>query len=108
MGAYVSRLHGEGHRPPSRVLPEGARLVDLTYDFDEKTLYWPTAPSGFELKQLSHCMTAAGFFYASNTLCSAAHGGTHLDAPIHFAEGKMTTECPRWGRNAARQIAKTH
>jgi kynurenine formamidase len=76
----------------TRLLPEGARLVDLTYDFDEKTIYWPTSPSGFELKQLSHGMTAGGFFYASNTLCTPEHGGTHLDAPIHFAEGKMTAE----------------
>lgn len=34
----------------------------------------------------------AGFFYASNSLCTAEHGGTHLDAPIHFAEGRKTTE----------------
>ncbi|MCY1075303.1 cyclase family protein [Archangium lansingense] len=77
---------------PSSRLPEGARLVDLTYSFDENTPYWPTSPSGFELKQLSHGMTEAGFFYASNTLCAPEHGGTHLDAPIHFAEGKMSAE----------------
>jgi kynurenine formamidase len=73
-------------------LPEGARLVDLTYPFDEKTVYWPTSPSNFELKTLSHGMTEAGFFYASNTLCTPEHGGTHLDAPIHFAQGRMTAE----------------
>ncbi len=78
--------------PSTRLLPEGARLVDLTYSFDENTPYWPTSPSGFELKELSHGKTAAGFFYASNTLCAPEHGGTHLDAPIHFAEGKMTAE----------------
>ncbi|MFE8600056.1 cyclase family protein [Archangium violaceum] len=83
---------GRATHPSSGLLPEGARLVDLTYDFDEKTLYWPTSPSGFELKQLSHGMTAGGYFYASNTLCAPEHGGTHLDAPIHFAEGKMTAE----------------
>ena len=78
--------------PSSRLLPEGARLVDLTYSFDENTPYWPTSPSGFELKQLSHGMTPGGYFYASNTLCAPEHGGTHLDAPIHFAEGKMSAE----------------
>ncbi len=83
---------GRATVPASRLLPEGARLVDLTYDFDEKTLYWPTSPSGFELKPLSHGMTAAGFFYATHTLCAPEHGGTHLDAPFHFAEGKMTAE----------------
>jgi kynurenine formamidase len=83
---------GRSTLPSSRVLPEGARLLDLTHSFDEQTIYWPNSPSGFELKTLSHGVTAAGFFYASNTLCTPEHGGTHLDAPIHFAEGKMTAE----------------
>src|SRR5262249_34185305 len=26
------------------------------------------------------------YFYASNKLCTAEHGGTHMDAPLHFAE----------------------
>ena len=30
-----------------------AKVVDLTHAFDSHTLYWPTSPSGFELKQLS-------------------------------------------------------
>ncbi|HYO69757.1 MAG TPA: hypothetical protein VEU33_27145 [Archangium sp.] len=30
---------GRATLPSARLLPEGARLVDLTYDFDEKTLY---------------------------------------------------------------------
>jgi kynurenine formamidase len=73
-------------------LPEGARLVDLTHSFDERTLYWPTSPSGFVLESLHHGKTPGGFFYAANKLTAPEHGGTHLDAPIHFAEGKATTE----------------
>ena len=69
-----------------------AELIDLTWPFDERTLYWPSSPSGFELKQISHGRTAGGFFYASNSFCAPEHGGTHLDAPIHFAEGKRTTD----------------
>ena len=68
------------------------RLVDLTYPFDEETIYWPTAPSGFELERLSYGPTAAGFFYAANRFCAPEHGGTHLDAPIHFAEGRQTVD----------------
>lgn len=73
-------------------LPEGARLVDLTYPFDDRTIYWPTAAAGFVLKQVHHGPAAAGFFYASNDFCAPEHGGTHLDAPIHFAEGRSTAD----------------
>lgn len=69
-----------------------ARVVDLTHSFDDKTLYWPTSPSAFELRQLSHEVTPGGWFYASNTLCTPEHGGTHLDAPIHFAENRWTSD----------------
>jgi kynurenine formamidase len=70
----------------------GQRLVDLSHSFDQRTLYWPTSPSGFELTQLSHGATAGGYFYASNSFCSPEHGGTHLDAPIHFAADGATAE----------------
>jgi kynurenine formamidase len=69
-----------------------ARLVDLTHPFDATTLYWPTSPSAFELKSLASGRTEAGYFYAANAFCAPEHGGTHLDAPIHFAEGGWTTE----------------
>jgi kynurenine formamidase len=63
------------------------RIVDLTHPFDEQTIYWPTSPSKFELKPLSFGKTAGGYFYSSFVLCTPEHGGTHLDAPLHFAEG---------------------
>jgi kynurenine formamidase len=69
-----------------------AELVDLTWAFDERTLYWPTSPSAFEIKQLAYGQTPGGWFYASNAVCTPEHGGTHLDAPIHFAEGKRTAD----------------
>jgi len=72
-------------RPPIDL--KGARLIDLTHPFDEKTIYWPTAPSNFQLNRLSFGKTEAGFFYAANSFCAPEHGGTHIDAPIHFAEG---------------------
>jgi kynurenine formamidase len=69
-----------------------ARLVDLSHAFDDKTLYWPNSPSRFELKRLAYGQTPGGYFYASYSLCTPEHGGTHLDAPIHFAEGRWTAE----------------
>ncbi|MDC0682817.1 cyclase family protein [Sorangium atrum] len=73
-------------------LPEGARLVDLTYPFDDKTIYWPTATTGFAHETVHHGKTEGGYFYSAYTLCAPEHGGTHLDAPIHFAEGKTTAD----------------
>jgi kynurenine formamidase len=67
-------------------------LVDLTYAYGDDTLYWPTSPTRFELEQLSYGMTEGGFFYAANQLCTPEHGGTHLDAPIHFAAERWTTD----------------
>ena len=75
--------------PPA---PAWGGLVDLTHPFDARTVYWPTATSGFALERLAHGPTAAGFFYAANAFCAPEHGGTHLDAPIHFAEGRRTAD----------------
>jgi kynurenine formamidase len=36
--------------------------------------------------------TPAGYFYAANTFCTPEHGGTHLDAPIHFFEKGLTAD----------------
>ncbi len=68
------------------------RLVDLTHPFNKDTIYWPISPSQFELKPLAYGPTERGYFYAANTFCAPEHGGTHLDAPIHFAEGRQTLE----------------
>jgi kynurenine formamidase len=65
--------------------------VDLTYSFDSTTIYWPTAQP-FRLQVVSAQRTAAGYYYAANNLAAAEHGGTHLDAPVHFAEGRHATD----------------
>jgi len=63
----------------------GYTLVDLTHPYNQDTIYWPTSPSRFELKQLAFGETPGGWFYSANTLCTPEHGGTHFDAPIHFS-----------------------
>jgi kynurenine formamidase len=83
--AAFAPAHGQGLDLAS------AKIVDLSHVFDSKTIYWPTSPSGFELKQLHKGLTERGFFYFANTFCSPEHGGTHLDAPMHFAEGRWTS-----------------
>lgn len=67
------------------------KLVDLTYAFGPDTIYWPTAES-FTLERVAYGPTPQGYWYAANNLRMAEHGGTHMDAPIHFAEGKRTSD----------------
>jgi kynurenine formamidase len=75
--------------PPDGVGP--GTWVDLSHDFSEETIYWPTAKP-FSLEVVSAQRTPAGFYYASNDYAASEHGGTHLDSPIHFAEGRNTTD----------------
>ena len=65
--------------------------VDLSHDFSSETIYWPTAKP-FSLEVVSAQTTPAGFYYAANDFAASEHGGTHLDAPIHFAEGRHTAD----------------
>jgi kynurenine formamidase len=66
-------------------------LVDLSHPFNEQTIYWPTARR-FKLTKVAEGETEGGWFYAANDFEAAEHGGTHLDAPIHFARGADTTD----------------
>ncbi len=71
------------------------RLVELTHPYNAETIYWPTSPSRFELTKLAFGDTKGGWFYSANTLSTPEHGGTHLDAPIHFsANGNAVHEIP--------------
>lgn len=67
-----------------------SKVVDLSHPYDARTIYWPTEPTGFQLKQEHKGLTKGGFFYYSNAFCSPEHGGTHIDAPMHFAESHWT------------------
>jgi kynurenine formamidase len=69
----------------------GRKVVDLTYAFNEKTIYWPTAKS-FTHEKTSWGKVEAGYWYSSANFSASEHGGTHLDAPIHFGEGKWTSD----------------
>ncbi len=75
---------------PGLALPEGT-VIDLSHAFDENTVYWPTA-EGFELTVDFEGFTDKGYYYTANTFCTAEHGGTHIDAPIHFAEGQKSVD----------------
>jgi kynurenine formamidase len=72
-------------------LLNSGRWIDLSYDYSPETIYWPTAKR-FELHVESAERTPAGYYYAANNFSTSEHGGTHLDAPRHFAEGKWTAD----------------
>ncbi|MGH9799207.1 MAG: cyclase family protein [Blastocatellia bacterium] len=68
-----------------------SKLVDLTYAFDDKTIYWPTSKA-FEWQKESWGKSAGGYWYTAARYAASEHGGTHLDAPIHFGEGKLAAD----------------
>lgn len=65
--------------------------IDLTWPFSSETIYWPTA-RGFEHDTVSFGITEKGYFYSAFDFAAAEHGGTHLDAPVHFAQGRPSTD----------------
>ena len=65
--------------------------IDLTHEFSEETIYWPTA-APFKKETVFQGRAEAGFYYEAHSFSAAEHGGTHLDAPIHFAENRNSLE----------------
>lgn len=71
--------------------PLSGTAVDLSHDYSDQTVFWPTA-EGFRLEKVADGMTPQGYYYAANTFATAEHGGTHLDAPVHFAQGRWSVD----------------
>ncbi len=67
------------------------KVIDLSHAFDAQTVYWPTAET-FRLEKDFEGMTEKGYYYAANRFSTAEHGGTHIDAPVHFARGRNTVD----------------
>ena len=70
--------------------PSGA-IVDLSYAFDSSTVYWPTAET-FHLEKDFEGTTDQGYYYSAYRYSAAEHGGTHIDAPVHFARGHNSVD----------------
>lgn len=77
-------------RTPASPLLQG-ELVDLSHAYDAQTIFWPTSDR-FRLEKTFDGITPAGFYYTANNFFTAEHGGTHLDAPVHFAQGAQTVD----------------
>src|SRR5262245_5819516 len=61
--------------------------IYLTHDFSAETLYWPTSDP-FKLETVAEGVNDKGFYYSAYKFCAAEHGGTHIDAPVHFSAGR--------------------
>jgi kynurenine formamidase len=68
-----------------------SKLVDMTYALDEQTVFWPNNKP-FTWEKSSWGKTGHGYWYASGEFAMSEHGGTHIDAPIHFAEGQRSVD----------------
>ena len=87
---------GASRSPPvpacaSRAARPVGTLVDLSHDYSEQTVFWPTAEP-FKLEKVADGVTPQGYYYAANNFATSEHGGTHLDAPVHFAKDHWSVD----------------
>jgi kynurenine formamidase len=81
----------EAPSPEKPAVAPQETIVDLTYPFDVDTVYWVTAEE-FKHETVAEGMTEKGYYYSAYNYSGAEHGGTHIDSPIHFAEGKLPVD----------------
>ena len=65
--------------------------IDLTHDFSSETVYWPNGDA-FKKDLIYDGETENGYYYSAYSFCAPEHGGTHIDAPVHFAKGKRSVD----------------
>lgn len=77
---------------PAAPLPvDESKLADLTHTLDAQNVFWPTEKP-FQRNSTAAGKTPGGYWYASGNFNSSEHLGTHIDSPVHFGEGKASTE----------------
>lgn len=86
---WLAGCSNQFHAAP---IPDDIDWIDLSHDFDRNTLYWPNNLKNFEHITEAEGKTALGYYYSSYSICTPEHGGTHLDAPVHFSENKLTVD----------------
>jgi len=69
----------------------GGHWTDLTWNFEESTVYWPTNVP-FRHDTVFYGINDKGYFYSSFRYSAEEHGGTHFDAPLHFAQNGRSIE----------------
>ncbi|MTI32310.1 cyclase family protein [Cytophagales bacterium RKSG123] len=76
---------------PKNKIDSVEQWIDLTHPLDKNTLFWPTSQP-FKLDTVFEGQTEKDYYYSAYNFCMAEHGGTHIDAPVHFAEGKNSID----------------
>lgn len=91
-------------RQPAELDLSRYELVDLSHAYSPSTLYWPTSPGGFTFTPIHVGPTPAGYFYSAYAFASPEHGGTHLDAPVHFDSAGVSVDRVPVARLVARAV----
>lgn len=65
--------------------------IELSYPFNNETIYWPGDPT-FKLTTMFDNYTSDGYYLFMSSISAPEHGGTHLDAPRHYVQGKWSTD----------------
>src|SRR5262245_2446359 len=86
----TAAISASSPRSATPTFPDGT-LVDLSHAYDAQAIFWPTA-APFKLTKVADGITPGGYYYAANDFATSEHGGTHVDAPIHFAQGHPTVD----------------
>ena len=81
---------GCAEQPLPSPWPDG-NVVDLSHAYDAGAIFWPTAEP-FRLEKVADGITSGGYYYAANNFFTSEHGGTHIDAPVHFAQGHQSVD----------------
>lgn len=68
-----------------------AKIIDLTYTFDNATIHWP-GEGHFEHKFETHGQTPENHFYSAASYAAPEHIGTHADAPVHYSRDGLTLD----------------
>jgi kynurenine formamidase len=89
---YAAFIFTACNEQPAVTSFQDLNWIDLTHSFDSSTIYWPNNPTGFQHKTDAEGITPGGFYYSSFQIATPEHGGTHLDAPIHFSQGGLTVD----------------
>lgn len=89
--AIVSLSSCVQNQPDAAAILAGGHWIDLTWDFEESTVYWPTNVM-FKHDTVFYGINDKGYFYSSFKYSAEEHGGTHFDAPLHFAQGGRSVE----------------
>ena len=65
--------------------------IDLSYEFSAETIYWPNADT-VKLSNVYEGEKESGYYYSAYQFCAPEHGGTHIDAPVHFGKGHKSID----------------